>query len=252
MTGILFLARMGSTRLPNKHLIEVNGKSFLEWMILRFANEFESEINENNVKLILATSTFPENQRFELAIKSLPISVFYGDNDNIPKRQLECAKENGLKTIISIDGDDILCSTKGARRIYELLLNPQKNIAKTIGLPLGMNSMGYQTQILQSALNNFDGKLETGWGRIFNDIVVEELCYNLPIESKSLRMTLDYTQDADFFSKTISHFKDKIISVNDEELITEILNNNFGEINGALNDEYWENFNKQKNVELSN
>lgn len=36
MVGVFITARLGSTRLNEKHLIEVNGKPFIEWLVKRF------------------------------------------------------------------------------------------------------------------------------------------------------------------------------------------------------------------------
>ena len=44
MIAVLITARMGSSRLPKKHLIEANKKPLLYWLIKRFEFEFEKEI----------------------------------------------------------------------------------------------------------------------------------------------------------------------------------------------------------------
>ena len=45
--------------------------------------------------------------------------MFFGSDENIPLRHLECAVENNIDHIISIDGDDILSSTKATKNIIE-------------------------------------------------------------------------------------------------------------------------------------
>lgn len=248
MTGIIFIARLGSTRLANKHLIEVNGKTFIEWLIARYVNEFESEIQNNNIKLILATSHKPENKKFEAVLDHLPVSVFYGNDDNIPLRQIECADNYKLENIISIDGDDILCSTKAARLTYESLIKDKGKIVKTTGLALGMNVMGYSADLLKSSINSAN-KLETGWGRIFDNVSVHEINLGEYSKNNDLRLTLDYDLDAEFFKAVISFLKERTISINDEDLIKIILEQRFFEINRSLTEAYWKNFNKEKNSE---
>lgn len=249
MTGILFIARLGSTRLPNKHLIEVNGITFMRWLLARFAYEFKEEIKNGEVKLIIATSEKPENKKFETILKKLPASVFYGNDENIPLRQIECGEKFGFTNIISIDGDDILCSVKAARKIYNELKNNLRPLVKSIGLPFGMNAIGYTLNFIKESLNSKNTKLETGWGRIFDTNSMYSIKLGGYETDQDLRFTLDYQEDASFFEKVISFFGEKIIMVNDEELIDEVKCHRFFEINQSVHKEYWRNFNLQQNQE---
>ena len=107
MIGILITARLGSTRLSQKHLIEVNDKTFIEWLVERFKTEFRKELSAGQMKIIIATSTKAENTKFNELFKSNVVEVFHGSDQNIPLRHLECANINQLEYILSVDGDDI-------------------------------------------------------------------------------------------------------------------------------------------------
>jgi len=249
VVGLLIIARLGSTRLERKHLIEVNGKTFVEWLVERYRKEFSKEILQNQVKIFIATSVKIENRQFGLLFKDKIVSIFYGNDENIPLRQLECALANDLESIISIDGDDILCSTKGARTVFDNLNNGYRMV-QTQGLPLGMNVSGYKTAFLQEALSlNNSLKLETGWGRIFDKDAIETIKINGFENSENLRMTLDYQEDALFFHTVISEIGDEIVSIDDKKLVTTILENGWNKLNDNLNEEYWNNFNKSKQSE---
>ena len=65
MTGIFFIARLGSKRLEKKHLYNVNGKTLIEWLILRFLHEFNNEISRDKIKLFITTTESPENKIFQ-------------------------------------------------------------------------------------------------------------------------------------------------------------------------------------------
>jgi len=246
MIGIFIVARLGSTRLHNKHLITVAQKSFIEWLVLRMVNEFGNEIKTNRLKIFITTSTNPENKKFEYVLRKQPVTVFYGSNSNIPLRQLQCAIENNINYIISIDGDDILCSVDAARKVMDKLVEGH-DILKTEGLPLGMNVMGYATKFLQQALNSHTNqqKLETGWGRIFPTEQIKIVNYNQRHEQYKLRFTLDYIEDAEFFKKIINDLKDNILFIDDSELIKYVFDNQIFKINSFLNDEYWNNFTRE-------
>jgi spore coat polysaccharide biosynthesis protein SpsF (cytidylyltransferase family) len=57
MTGIFVTARLGSTRLPQKHLIDVHKRTFIEWLVGRYVYGFREEISRGEVKVVIVTST---------------------------------------------------------------------------------------------------------------------------------------------------------------------------------------------------
>lgn len=249
MTGIFIIARLGSTRLSQKHLIKAAGKTFIEWLVNRFLKEFENEIITGVVRIYITTSDADIlNKKFEkIFANNKNLTVFYGSDDNIPLRQLQCANANAINNIISIDGDDILCSTKGARYVLDALTNGAER-ASTVNLPLGMNVAGYKTSVLQKILSTSKYlKLETGWGRIFESTITEKIF--LGGEQSGLRMTLDYPEDSKFFQEVIEKLKHTILTISDEYLINFIIENKINQINGKLNDLYWRNFSEQKQQE---
>lgn len=247
--GIFITARLGSTRLKQKHLIKVDGVTFVEWLIKRIEAEFMDELERSQAKIFITTSTNTENNRFE-EFSDPYVKVFYGADNNIPFRHLQCAKAHGIEHIIAIDGDDILCSPTAARMVLNELLRDYP-MAKTIGLPLGMNVMGYKTDFLERALtNNTDKTLETGWGKIFDIELHKVISFETFPSYEKLRMTLDYDKDAEFFEKIIQSVGERIINIEDKELIQIIISENLSLINEDLNDEYWNNFNKQQKEEI--
>ena len=245
ITGVLIIARLGSTRLHNKHLIEVGGLTYIEWLTRRFEYSFRDYIVKGEIKIIIATSKNIENLAFEKLYSNTNIDVFYGEDENIPLRQLQCAEQFKLTNIISIYGDDILCSTNGALKLYNLLLQGHQSI-KTVGLPLGMNSMAYTTAFLKNCVYflSANAKVETGWGRIFGD-KIKDISTNEFSNLSDLRFTLDYIEDSYFFERIILHFGKHLLSKSDLEIVNFVRDNYLFEINSSLSDIYWENFNSQ-------
>jgi spore coat polysaccharide biosynthesis protein SpsF len=250
--GILILVRLGSTRLKNKHLIEVQGVAYLNYIINRFHNFFK----DFDFQIIIATSNKSENRLIETVIDLDKANVFYGSDRNIPLRQYECALKYGLTHIISLDGDDIFCSTNAAYEVYAKLKNGVKG-AKTVGLPIGLNIMGYDVGLLEQSMIN-DKKLnceifETGWGRIFDnklDTIYIEIANKEYLDI--LRFTLDYPEDSLFFRNLIEKYPGSIIEANDDEIIDFVIKNNLFLINNHLKEIYETNFNNQKLTEIVN
>lgn len=247
MIGVFITARLGSTRLSEKHLIEVNGKPFIKWLVERFSIAFKENIKKSELKIFITTSVKAENKKFELIFDKREAEVFYGSDENIPLRHLECAVANNIDYIVSIDGDDILCSTEASRLVTEKLFKGS-TMVQTSGLPLGMNSTGYSKDFLEKSLFGIESnKLETGWGKIFDKSQIEVIQLKDEKSIEKIRMTLDYESDADFFKKVISNID--VLNVSDDMLIDAIITNNWNQINNHLDDIYWSNFNKQKEEE---
>lgn len=247
MIGVFITARLGSTRLSEKHLIEVNSKPFIKHLVERFSVAFKEIIEKNELKIFITTSIKPENKKFEEIFDKNDVRVFYGSDENIPFRHLQCAREFDVDFIVSIDGDDILCSTEASKLVMDSLMNGSKMVYTT-GLPLGMNSTGYSKGFLENSLKGIESnKLETGWGKIFNKDEIDIIQLKFADEIAKIRMTLDYEPDANFFKKVISNID--VLNVSDKVLIDSIIKNEWDQLNKHLDDIYWSNFNKQKQEE---
>jgi spore coat polysaccharide biosynthesis protein SpsF len=248
-TGLLITARLGSTRLERKHLLPVNGRPLLYYLIGRMVSEFEQEIRDDSVRLIIASSDEPENRAFE-DFAEHGASVFYGSINNIPMRHLQAAEFHRLDAVVSIDGDDILCSPRGMRKVYDALKR-KVQFVKTVRLPFGMNSSGYSRHFLSASISNrVHDILETGWGRIFDEKKLIEIDVPLPIRDESLRFTLDYPEDYQFFKALIEKAGDGIISMSDREIVDLVHREKLYLLNEPISKQYWENFRKHQQKEM--
>lgn len=250
-TGILITARLGSTRLKRKHLLSVRSYPILFYLIKRITLEFKPEINNGKIKLIIATSDEPENREFE-SFSKYGVIVFYGSSNNIPLRHLETATYHDLDNLVSVDGDDIMCSVKGMRCIYDAL-NKGANYVKTENLPFGMNSCGYKRTFLESSLQNYvKDVLETGWGRIFDSNELTLIQMPFGIHNDLLRFTLDYQEDFTFFKDIIENLGENIFIASDKAIVEIALNRESFKLNEAISREYWDNFYKKMEEEKQN
>lgn len=241
------IARLGSKRLPDKHLIEVKEKPIITYLIERIKNQFIDEINNSQIKITILTGKQLKNKRLGFIAETCGISTYYGDNNNIPNRMAEAANEYHFDYIIAVDGDDIFCSPEGMREVYDSLANGN-DFVKTNGYPFGMNSMGMTKSFLVHALENNKNKdLETGWGWIFD----ESKCVyvgNQTYQDQRLRFTLDYPEDLTFFERIISS-DFNICNAKTDDIINFVIDNNVYFENMHLNEIYWENFINQQDKE---
>jgi spore coat polysaccharide biosynthesis protein SpsF len=248
-TGIFITARLGSTRLKRKHLLEVSGKPLLQYLLMRIELAFQDEFRDNLAQIVIVTSDEPENRDFEQLTKDW-ISVFYGSVNNIPLRHLQAALAHGISRIIAVDGDDILCAVIGMRHVFNALENNYSYV-KTSGLPFGMNSFGYSTDLLEQALvGHHDEILETGWGRVFNEFALKDISIPFCECNIPLRFTLDYPDDFVFFQSIINEIGPALINVSDEVIVNMVIDKKLYENNKDVSQEYWHNFNTAMEMEV--
>jgi len=246
--GILVTARLGSTRLRQKHLIPVLGRPILSYLTQRIENEFRKELDHGEVEIIIATSDEPENRAFEQFSKK-GVKVFYGSINNIPFRHLQCVDAHHLDGVVAVDGDDILCSLAGMRGVYGDLKAGDPYV-KTTDLPFGMNSFGYSSDFLRNGLQGHSHEiLETGWSRIFDGSKIKEIPCPSILQDDRLRFTLDYKEDLKFFEAIIESLGDRITTASGDDIISTVMQNQLFNINGKLIETYWSNFQKNLRTE---
>lgn len=95
--GIIIQARMGSTRLPAKIMMDIKNKSILEYQLKR--------LDEIECPIIIATTLEPQDDVIEKFALDHDLSFFRGDQDNVLKRYYDCAAYFKLDTIIRITSD---------------------------------------------------------------------------------------------------------------------------------------------------
>lgn len=95
--GIISQARMTSTRLPGKVLMEVEKKSLLKYHLDR--------LKLSNLPLFIATTINTTDDLLEdFAVKE-KINIYRGSENNVLSRYYECAQLNNLEIIIRVTSD---------------------------------------------------------------------------------------------------------------------------------------------------
>lgn len=91
-------ARMGSTRLPGKVLMDIHGKSMLQHVVERTLMAVR--------EVIVATSWLSEDDVIEMACRNkLPVRVFRGNPTDVLNRYIEAAAQVEARKIIRITAD---------------------------------------------------------------------------------------------------------------------------------------------------
>ena len=87
MIGIIIQARMGSSRLPGKILMDFEGKNLLEHIIDRL-----KRLQYPN-KSVVATSVLAQDDVVEEFCREKRVECFRGSEENVLERYYKCAME---------------------------------------------------------------------------------------------------------------------------------------------------------------
>ena len=133
--GIIIQARTGSTRLPAKVLKILVDKNLLEHIIFRLS------FLQEDVKVIIATSTLGKDDVIEKFCKTHNISCFRGSETNVLERYYFCAKENGFDHIVRLTGDNPFIDVEELDNLIRLHLKSKADYSRSFSvLPKGVGS----------------------------------------------------------------------------------------------------------------
>ncbi|MDA9882898.1 NTP transferase domain-containing protein [Flavobacteriaceae bacterium] len=95
-------ARMSSSRLPGKMLMQINKKPLLQRVIDRVSD------SKKISKIIVATSLNQEDNQIENYCNSIRIQCYRGDLNNVVKRYMDIIENESVDAFVRISGDSPL------------------------------------------------------------------------------------------------------------------------------------------------
>jgi spore coat polysaccharide biosynthesis protein SpsF len=138
-------ARMGSSRLPGKVLMEVLDKPLLYYMVerLRKCKKLDD--------VILATTTNPKDDVLADFAEKNGLTYYRGSEEDVLSRVLETAQTNGVDIIVETTGDCPLIDPVVVDKVVELYLeNDYDYVSNTVKrtFPRGMDTQVFATEKL--------------------------------------------------------------------------------------------------------
>ena len=99
MIDVIIQARMGSSRLPGKVLMKLNGVSVLQCLINQL--DYSKSLNRK----IIATSTNEEDNVIFESAKTIGVDSFRGNDLDVLDRYYQCAKYFSVQHVVRITAD---------------------------------------------------------------------------------------------------------------------------------------------------
>ena len=113
--GCIIQARMGSTRLPGKVLMDVTKEKPVLYYVINQLKHCKSI-----EKIIVATTTLQEDDKIVQFCMDNKVSYFRGDSKNVLERHYRCAEKFSLSKIIRMPSDKPLLDPEVVDKIVEV------------------------------------------------------------------------------------------------------------------------------------
>lgn len=195
--GFLITARLKSSRLPLKLLLDLAGKSIVERVIER--TQLVSDIDT----IVLCTSDNPQDKPLvDIAIKN-KIYYFTGNETDVVKRLSDAAEFFGLDYVINITGENPLFSTYHANLMVDRVKKDHPDFIYIKGLPIGCAVYGIKASALKLVCE-IKKEIDTEiWGALINQPdFFNVVNFEAATGFENIRVTIDYSEDY-IFVKTI-------------------------------------------------
>jgi spore coat polysaccharide biosynthesis protein SpsF (cytidylyltransferase family) len=199
--GCIIQARMGSTRLPGKVMMNVEDQKPVLYFVIKQMQECKL-ID----KIIVATTTNEEDNQIANYSKNLGIDFFRGSSEDVLDRYYQCAKEYSVSTIVRIPSDKPLIDPE----IVDNVINRFKN-----------NSYDYITNFLPNSTFPSGSEVE-----IFSINALEKVWKKAKLPSEREHVTSYFSNHEDEFkithienSENLSHLRWAVDRIEDLDLV---------------------------------
>lgn len=234
MIAAIIQARMGSTRLPNKVLMDIEGKPSLKFMIDRIKKSKSVE------KIIVATTTNERDKVIvEFCVKN-NILFYCGSEDDVLDRYYNASKNNNVKTIVRLTSDCPLIDPDLIDKTIDLYFDKDVNYAANAVPPeLKKYPDGSDVEVFSFK------DLTRAWNESYNIKDREHVTFyfwkrNQDFKTAMLknnydwgkyRITVDYIEDLELVRKIVKKLNDNNLEGSTKEIIEIIETEKLFEIN---------------------
>lgn len=190
--GIIIQARTGSTRLPEKTMLQVCGKPLLELMLERLS------YSKYHEQVIVATTTKPRDDVIVSLCMKRGVPVYRGSEEDVLQRYIDCASFYGCEIVVRLTSDCPLMDPYLLDEMIDEYLEKKYTVYSNVhprtypdGFDIEIMPLIY---LMECAENTDDRKTREHVTReIFEMYPYDNK--TLPLDFSSLRLTVDYLHD---------------------------------------------------------
>ena len=209
MIGCIIQARMGSSRLPGKVLMESDDGRPLLYHVINQLRHCEKVKN-----LVIATTTNQEDDEIEKFANNNSVSIFRGSEKDVLDRYFQCAKKYSFSTIVRITADCPLIDPQIVDRVIEKFFSENYDYATNTLIrtfPIGTDVEVFSFSVLERTWKNaqMPSEREHVTPYIRNQGIFKTINVQNDKNISSLRLTVDRMEDFELIKQIL-----KNISIN--------------------------------------
>lgn len=193
--GFLITARLKSTRLPKKLLKEVNGASYMEWLLRRL------KLSDRLDEIVVCTSTNPQDDPLIEIANQEDVRFYRGSEEDVILRLYEAAQEFNLDYVINMTADCPFIPYEMIDLLVDSYKQSQADLIKCHDMAPGMFLSGLKIEAMKRVIDLKGSGFSEYWlyyflkTTIFN---VRSLKIPLDLVRPDYRFILDYPKDHEF------------------------------------------------------
>ncbi|MBQ27070.1 MAG: NeuB family protein [Nitrospiraceae bacterium] len=203
--GAIIVVRCSSSRLPNKAMMKICGRESIALVIDRVKRCQSVDC------IVLATSTDPSDNLLAQIAQREGIPVFRGSLDNVASRYYEAATAHRLDHFVRITGDAILCDEVMIDKAVKSHLKHCCDVTLMTNMPFGTGKEVVSINAIKTILDTAVIPSNTEYLEYYLEneryFSIHHVTSDYDFDP-CLRITLDYQEDFDFFSRVYAHFAD--------------------------------------------
>ena len=204
MIGCIIQARMGSSRLPGKVMMDLDGKDCLLDYVLN-----QLSYSKLIDKIIVATTKLQEDEIIVNHVQKRNLEVFCGSSNDLLDRYYQCAQKNNLEHIVRITSDNPLIDPK----IVDMVIEKYKNTEYDYVTNALIRTYPYGTETEVFSMN----ALEKAWKKAVLPSEREHVTpYMKNSENKFKVLNIKYNEN-------ISHLRWTVDRINDLKLVRSLI-----------------------------
>ena len=202
MIAAIVQARMSSSRLPGKVLMEIVGKPALWHLVDRLSKSRFID------KIVIATSDREEDKPILRLAKDMGVGSFAGSETEVLDRYYQAAQKYDVEAIVRVTADCPLIDPELVDKIIGIYMDSKGDldyVRKGQSYPDGLDVEVFSFKALEKAWKEAKKKSQRGeyvttyiWGNpeIFNTLTVEN-----EKDLSHMRWTVDYERDFELVTK---------------------------------------------------
>lgn len=196
--GFLITARLKSSRLPYKLLLDLNGKTMIERVIDRAKEVISTD------RIVLCTSINTQDNPLKAISQKNGIHCFRGSEADVLQRLCDAADFHGFDHVVNITGENPFFSIEMAHQVKRNIEEAKPDFTYINGLPIGCAVYGLNIKALR-VVCEIKQEVDTEiWGYLINRPEIFNVsCIEAPKEMRigDVRITSDYPEDFELLSQ---------------------------------------------------